>query len=489
MYKNKYSMGSPIILAPWIFIVIVAVLAYHTINRIDGMTFKNAGENSQEYISASGLKACLDKLPSTTPLTGDIAKACFQSARGTPQAFDEVVRPRIDELKWLLTIIAAIGAFFAIAQGAAAWFSAQVYTKQAEESLKSISNAQDAIKARYPLFDHVEGMRKDALTALNNVFTSASKAPDSWAGNTEALDWKDNLFRKLGVEARQKLLSVESFTSIDLDPGFAADEHADILRKFSLFYRSKFLYEEGATQGNFGDLERAQAYLILAGRKTTDFTIKNDLGSLYGTIYTSVTKANPNNTSDANGYLLQSESAFKESLVIEPDQQRAYYSLAVIAGKHRKQYKEAIAELQKALDRKPWQREPSSYMRSMMLYNMACYESLLIQETMQGPIAVTLDDAGRVVEFLQKAADLTSVRKDLIVTDFTDSDGDLTGLLHIADTPLHTKLMELRVALEKKTDDVKAAAQKMKTSAEPLNRKQALTEVMGLLGSVLKKRS
>src|SRR5260370_41656104 len=178
--KNRYASGSPIVLVPWIFIIVVSILAYYAIKRIDKQTFKDVNENSQEYISSAGFKQCLDTLPDDKPLTVVAVKSCLQSAKSTSQVFDEAVKPRIDELKWLLTIIATIGGFFAIAQGAAAWFSAQVYTKQADEGLKAISTAQDAIKARYPLFDHVEAIRKDVIAALNNVFTSSSKAPDSW---------------------------------------------------------------------------------------------------------------------------------------------------------------------------------------------------------------------------------------------------------------------------------------------------------------------
>jgi len=485
-FKNRYAPGSPIVLAPWIFIIIVAIFAYYAINRIDRQTFRDVNENSQEYISASGLKQCFDAIPANSPLTADNVKSCFQSAKSTSQVFDETVKPRIEELKWLLTIIATIGGFFAIAQGAATWFSAQVYTKQAEEGLKAISDVHDAIKARYPLFDHVEAMRKDVIVALNNVFTSASKAPDSWAGNTEALDWKDNLFRKLGVEARQRLLSVESFASIDLDPSFASDDYADILRKFSLFYRAKFLYEDRVGQGSFGDLERAEAYLIFASRKKADFTIKNDLGSLYGTVYASVIKDNPSNKDDANFYLHQAETAFRESLIIEPNQQRAHYSLAVIAGAHRKRYEDAISELQMALKSTVWQREPSDYMKSMMFYNMACYHSQLLQRNWDTKTPVTSDQAKTVVEFLEKAADLSSVRRDIIDTDFNELRGDFTGLLKIADPGLQTRLANIRIALEKKVAQLKSVDRNANTPAD-LTVSQAITRAIRLIRTAFRK--
>ncbi len=484
-YKNKYAASSPIILAPWIFIIIVAVLAYFAINRIDRQTFKEANESSQEYISASGLNQCIASLPEKNPVTSDQMKSCLQGSKTTAQVFDQAVKPRLDELTWLLTIIAAIGAFFAIAQGAAAWFSADVYTRQADDSLKKITHAQDAIKARYPLFEHVESIRKQAIASLNNVFTSSSKAPDSWAGNTEALDWKDNLFRRLGVETRQLLLSVESFASIDLDPSFSSDEHAEILRKFSLFYRAKFLYEDGVSQGSFGDLERAEAYMILAGKKKPDFTIRNDLGSLYGTIYQFVKKTRPANQEDADFYLRKSEDAFSNSLTIEPGQQRAHYSLAVIHGRHRKQYKKAADELQLALRHTVWQREPSDYMKTIMYYNMACYQSRLLQESWDKTNAITVPQCGAVTSYLDQAAHVSYVRQEFITTDFDEAEGDFTGLLAIATPELQTKMADLRTALEKNANQAEQARKNAKAPADPPNRKAAFTEAMRLLRNAL----
>jgi len=491
--KNRYASWSPIVLVPWVFIVIVAILAGYTIHRIDEHTFKAVNEKPQEYINSEELKHCLDNLPSDNALTVDAAKSCLQKMKTTSQVFDDAAKPRLDELKWLLTIIATIGGFFAIAQGAAAWFSAQAYTKQAEDGLEEISAAQDAVKARYPLFDHIEAMRKEVYAALNNVFSSASKAPDSWAGNTEALDWNDNLFRRLSVEARQLLLSVDSFVSIDLDPGFSTEEHADILRKFSLFYRAKFLYEEGITQGSFCDLERAEAYLILAAKKKVDFTIKNDLGSLYGTIHTSVKKRNPANKDDAEFYLSKSEDAFKDSLHIEPKQQRAHYSLAVIAGRHRKQYEKAVKELQLAMDQTVWQREPSDYMKTIMFYNRACYESQLLHEAWEKktPIPrpqITLAQADTVIDFLKKALGLSYVHKDIVNTDFNKPEGDFFDLIKDAEPSLMAKLEELRVELDRRADQVKAAELKAKASKDPPSVGKAFIEAIKLIRNAFIKR-
>ncbi len=478
--------------APWVAIIIVAIVAYHVVGLVDQRSFRDLNDSNQEYISSTGLNQCLSKIPAGESITADQMKSCLQASKTTAQVFDESLKPRIEELKWLLTIIATIGGFFAIAQGAASWFSAQIYTRQAEEGLKAITAAQEAIKAKYPLFEHVESIRKEAIAALNNVFTAASKAPDSWAGNTEALDWEDNLFRILGVEARQKLLSVESFTSIDLDPAFSADEHADILRKFSLFYRAKYLYEDSVTEGSFDDLERAEAYLILASQKKPDFTIKNDLGSLYGTIFSSIKRKRPEDRADAEDYLSKSETAFRQSLRIEPDQQRAHYSLGVISGRHRKQYREAVAELEQALQRDVWQRERSDYMLTIMYYNMACYQSRLLQEALKGAAPVSVSQAQPVILYLGKAAGQSYVRKDIIKRDYEDNvQGDFTGLLKMAAPELKAKLGELRATLESNADRAEYAikSRNTKASTAPQSLRGALAEAAKLIRNALTGKS
>jgi hypothetical protein len=275
-----------VILLPWIFIALVFGIAYYGLRPLGSEYLLQTRETSPKLVDATSLLTCLNNVgvkANGQTVTMDAWRVCLASERGASQAFDEIVKPRLDEAKWMVTIIGTIGAFFVIAQAGAAWFTAQVYTKQAEDGLRTITATQEAIKARYPLFEDVERIRNNAFTALDKVFSQASKsARDSDAGSTEALDWKDNLYRKPAVEDRQRLLSVESFASIDLHPGpFGNDEHADVLRKFSLFYRSKFLYEDSVGIGAFGDLERAESYLRLAYAKKVDFTFKNDLGSLY----------------------------------------------------------------------------------------------------------------------------------------------------------------------------------------------------------------
>ena len=449
--------------------VIGVVLAYHVIHHIDAMLLKTSGESSEQYYSAAALTRCLDTGAPNTPLTADALKSCLHGANTKPDTLDEIVTPRIEELKWLLTMIAYLGVFYTLAQVGATWFSAESYTKKVEEGLTRISDSLAKINTTYPLFEHVAELRKRSFEALDKVFTTVSRAPDSASGNPmEALDWSDNLFRKLGVEFRQGLLSAESFASVDLDVERTPDEHAELLRRLALFYRSKFSYEDNVTQGSFGDAERAEAYLILADKKKRDFTIKNDLGSTYITIYLAVKKRLGPQHKDAQYYLERSENAFTESAQIEPRQQRAYYNLAVIAGAHRRQFRRAAQILRNALDCDVWQRQPSDDFQSIIFYNMGCYESRILQEDSAkaaGP--VTVEQAKEVVSFLRKAADLKSVRRNLIEEDFEEdpkADGDIAGLLRMADKNLKGELLKIRDDLLKKARELEITDDKRKAS-------------------------
>jgi hypothetical protein len=239
--------------------------------------------------------------------------------------------------------------------------------------------------------------------------------------------------------------------------------------------------------GTFGDLERAEAYLVLANAKKRDFTIKNDLASVYGTIYRVMRS---HKQLDAQQYLAQSEEAFTKSLEMEPHQQRAHHGLAVIAGMHRKKYEEAIAEQELTLDSNiPWQRGHSAYMQSIIFYNMACYKSRLLQENMDLVKPITASQGREVISFLRSAANLTSVRKELIESDFTTPEGDIIGLLKTADNDLRAQLESVRAELEQKASQLETAGKQGKAPGAKLSLWQALSEALKLIGTSLKKKS
>ncbi len=498
--KSTFSLKNTIVFLPWVFILVVAIVTWHTMDLIGSTMREQEVSAAFHSPNAADLSACL--AAAGAPVQSAAVQSCLDKNKNTAQAFDDAAKPRLDELKWMLTIIGSLGAFFVIAQAGAAWFTAQVYTKQAEDGLARIAEVQKAVTDRYPLFAEVERLRNKAFQMLDKAFSQASKAKDAEAGSTEALDWKDNLYRKLGVEGRQLLLSVESFASIDLHPGpFNQTEHADVLTKFALFYRSKFLYEDALYGGLYCDLERAESYLRLSYDKKPDFTTKNELGSLY-LAYLQLSLRRPDAGMEARNrkILHHGRELFEASLRLEPNQQRAHYNLAVIDAKYGDQthphcYAKAAERLKKILRLNNWQRGRSDYMRSIIHYNIACYDAQTIAEAhrpgvvsvpaatqplnlnaSQAPTSapVAVAECQDLLHHLGRSLSYGSVRKELLLYDFDNPEGDFAGLQAAADPQLIAELTEIKLKLI-------ADADKPRVEAAPMSTRDKLRRTLGSL--------
>lgn len=444
---------------PVLLIVIVAVVAFWALHDINRQAARAETDSSVQYVSDAELQECLGNLlPDDKPITATAIKNCVKQATKTTHSLDEAIKPRIEELKWLLSIIAGLGAFFALAQGAATYASAQTYTKQAEDKLKDIAQQQEKIQERYPIFGYVAEVRKRAYKYLDDAWEADSKSsePQTWASINEALDSSDNFYRRLGTEARQEILSVESFTSMDLEPIPYTPADQERLRRLAHFYRSKFLFEKQLGFASFSDLERAEIYLVLASSSNRDFIFVNDLGSVYNTI---ALVLQDKSKDAAEGYFSQAEQAFSRSVRIERRQQRAYNGLGVLLARQMK-YREAIAEVEKGLKFDVWQREPLDHMKSMLLYNMACYQSRVLLQTRSAKDTthVTLQEAGKVIEYLQATANLKSFRRKVIERDFENDkgpwqeQGDFLVLRQKADAELASALDDWKAKLLEGSD-------------------------------------
>ena len=235
------------------------------------------------------------------------------------------------------------------------------------------------------------------------------------------------------VEKRQRLLSVESFASVDLDPIHRGDEaYANDLVRLALFYQSKFVFENRFNRGGIGDLERAESYLRIAFAKSNaDFTILNDLAKLYITFHKVCGEQG------SIDFLKKAEIECSSSIRLEPDQQRPYYNLAVIEGKYRKNFPEAIAHSKDALKHDNWQRLPVKYTQAFSHYNLACYEARQLDKTLG---VVTLPDATALLGALKSAASFYCLPADKIREDFGDTKGDLYPLYQKAEAALRDEL-------------------------------------------------
>jgi hypothetical protein len=259
---------------------------------------------------------------------------------------------KVDDLKWILTMILGAAGLFTIAQGAAAFFTAQAFVKQADDAVKRVQEVAADAERRFPVFSRAEEARRDAYRALEAVFSG------------EGLDWRDNLFDLMEPIDRQRLFSVERFIGIEFLKWAEDDpDYPTKLRCLANFYLSKYV-SEGKSYS--ADRERSEYYLDLARKVTNDkFWILNDLGLLFLEQY------DPRRISDA-------KVLFKQSLRQNLRQQRPLYNLAVIATYETPpNWLESEQLLEAALKENFWERTETAEPTCNVHYNLACTKARL----------------------------------------------------------------------------------------------------------------
>jgi hypothetical protein len=325
---RSIALQGTLLVLPVMVVIAVAMLAYHAVLHVDRLTTEG-NANPQSYLASSQLQACLAALNQKANASGQVliddVKAC-ETRAANAQSIDDLIKNRLDELKWILTMIGSIGAFFVIAQGGAAFFSALAYSRQAEKTLDDIGKIQEEIVARYPVFGLIEDQRALALIDLAQDVKTSSRADNPNADPTEVLDYeyKNTLYGSMDLRKRQRILSVESFASVDLHPGpMGVEDYPDNLRRLAIFYQSKFQYERNVGFGSLADLERAEGYLRLAIEKSRgDFTLLNDLGVVCLDMVKAM-KSNKDAPAVGPDYRKSADEAFQASIRSEPFQMRA----------------------------------------------------------------------------------------------------------------------------------------------------------------------
>ncbi|HEX4006490.1 MAG TPA: hypothetical protein VHX60_09970 [Acidobacteriaceae bacterium] len=383
---------------------------------------------------------------------------------------DDLVKEPIEELKWMLEIIGILAGFFVVVQAAAAYFSADAYSKQADRAIDDIERQAKVFRARYPMFERLEKLRMEAQADLARRLKDLSRSPDT--PPTEALRWdmKWKLYGDMDVEERQRILSLESFASIDLHSGAAGDLNwSESLRRYALFYESKFEYEKSIGSPSFGDLERAEGYLRLAIEKARDRgkddpTLCNDLGVLCLDIY-DLNRAGSGSDQfrRRDFYLREAKTQFDRSFSIQKRQQRARYNLAVILASYvePRKYAEAAELLLAALRERNWQQYPAvNPVLALIRYNLGCCQAQVLAGAATTGSPLTLQSAGvqGCLENLEKAVTLgtngiEAVGPGTIARDCgwtqqqSGEKGDLVALYEKADADLRTKLEDLKEKL------------------------------------------
>jgi len=365
----------------------------------------------------------------------------------------EDLKKGVDDLKWALGLIVTAAGLFAIAQATAAWFSSQTFTKQAEDALERISEIQKDVESRFPMFSDYERLRNEAYNELEQNLRAASSS-----NKDEGYDWREDLYERMGLPNRQKLLSVERYIGIE----FLRRPEDDItyiqnLQRLAHFYISKFKFEKSRNFGYLGDLERADYYLNLAYQRSENpFFLLNDLGLLNLQWYSNM------HPSGKDLYLQQAEKFFKRSYSQNPNQQRAYYNLGVLESK-RKDYSAAKSYAEMATRREVWEETAIEARTGDVYYNLACYYArLAVAERLNSSLVKSCFEA------LEKPANIGLVRKTTVDFDYDNKDGDFYPLLNSGDKPVVERLNNIRPLLSRNKNATRIREGKFRALAEAI---------------------
>jgi hypothetical protein len=314
------------------------------------------------------------------------------------------LKVRLDELRATLQMLILVAGLFTIAQGAAAFFNALSFTKQADDAIKRIQDLASDAESRFPMFAQGEVVRREAYASLADIFSDPF-----------FLDWRMSAYERLDLLNRQKLLSVERFIGIELlpHPG-GSEEYVRDLRRLANFYASKHRYDASKAQAQWTDLERSEYYLKLAIREAGEedkYQLITDLGVLYMEYHL------PRRLDEAEKQFLDSASRMTT-------QQRAPYNLGV-AARYRKDWERTLYYYNQALIHDDWEKRPLEEMHCAIIYNKACalarysYEDAIQRKDLIAQCLNTLKEA---------ASRFGLVTPSVIDDDLTKPDGAFVQL-------------------------------------------------------------
>jgi hypothetical protein len=357
---------------------------------------------------------------------GGFGKAAVTPSNAVPLSAEEL-KSRLDDLKWLLTVIISVASLFAILQSAASYFNALSFSKQANDGVAYIEKVAKDAEDRYPLFAQTERARTEAYRTLSDVL------------QFEGFDWRDLVYETMPLEQRQRILSVDWYLSVDLVPRQAAGPaYVRDLRCLANFYASKWLYEQGKGAGSLADLERAEYYLELARHHAeNDFFLLNDLGVLYLEYYRQL-EAKP-----WTKCLTKAQDLFNQSHKKYANQQRCNYNLGVAAS-YRERWDEAGTFLERALKRSAWEYEPLKEKECLIHYNLACAKARIGYASKTPVKEIEIDQC---MQALEQVARLGMMREKTVNDDMDKATGDLYDLLRTGPAHIQARLRELRPSL------------------------------------------
>ena len=318
------------------------------------------------------------------------------------------LKDRLDEIKWTLGLIVITAGLFTLAQGVAAGFSAQSFTRQAEDTLSDLKKLESDVHRRYPFFADTEERRTEAYENLTRML-AASSVNDA----EEGFDWRRFSYATRSLMERQEILAFERLVPYEIASQHESREVYSLqIQRLARFYWSKFVFEHGRGLGYFADLERAEYLLELALRKASGrVSIYNDLGNIRlesarARIAVQDRDLYPTPQSDQNFNEITEAfkgaiDTFEASIRIQPQQLRARYNLAVLYAEDlQNRLPDAIEELEKGVRWTNWETRPVPAFTCTAWFNLGCYYGRLAKEnpklTLANKCIAALEDAANI---------------------------------------------------------------------------------------------
>ncbi len=324
-----------------------------------------------------------------SPVQVNVSPAAANAADGSKPLDLSALETKLNDFRWILTLILASAGLFTVVQGIAAGFNAQNFQKQAEsaikqlelESTRALENLETKSSKALTDFETTSNEKsQDALAHLNEEFQSAMKDLDQEANSrvqrleeleqqvvthyplfekdrahafsalqnriarfslvknsADGFDQRRKFYERIDLGERQEILAVDRALAYEIagqnDPPAV---FADQARQLAQFYWSKFIYEKSLGYGSLDDLERAEHLLEIARRKTAadkQFQLLNVLGNVRLERHKAKVAAArfpAGQTPADDGDLAGAKTAFETSIEQHPDQIRGYHNLAVI---------------------------------------------------------------------------------------------------------------------------------------------------------------
>jgi hypothetical protein len=351
----------------------------------------------------------------------------------------DALKGKEDDLKWILGFILAVAGFFAAAQAASTWFTAQSFTEQAKGSLAQLDKAEKDVRSRFPLYSQMAEVWNNAFmnftTKLEELSRRSNEDGSKQSDPDESFYWKRGVYEKMPLAYRRQLISAEQAVPYEIAGRNDPDGlYALTLRRLARFYWSKFVYEQALGACSAGDLEHAEYLLELAMRRIgSAFYLLNEKGNVHlesYKYYQGYLKARTKPATDSELAQLQRRldltlQSFLDSVEIEKRQLRGYFNLAYIKANFgvpaiRKQdLQTAIDYLRVGLRSPNWERQPVTEFTCMALYNLACYYARLRK---------TPRDVKACLAVLRKAAKFGMIDPDFVNEDFNVSNGDFAAM-------------------------------------------------------------